>query len=69
MLLYPERGMALNSTAADVLQRCTGALTVGAIAAELAGKYGHEPADVEREVLAFLHEMANRGLVQEVAAP
>ena len=35
--------------------------------AELARRYGHEPPAVEREVLAFLQTMADRGLVQ--AAP
>jgi coenzyme PQQ biosynthesis protein PqqD len=64
MLLYPERGMVLNPTAADVLQRCTGEHTVSAIADELARKYGHDAPAVEREVLGFLTTMADRGLVQ-----
>jgi coenzyme PQQ biosynthesis protein PqqD len=64
MLLYPERGMVLNPTAADVLQRCTGEHTVSAIVDELARKYGHEAPAVEREILDFLRTMADRGLVQ-----
>lgn len=67
MLLYPERGLVLNATGADVLQRCDGERTVGAIVAELAQRYGHEAPAVEREVLAFLETMAARGLV--LAAP
>jgi pyrroloquinoline quinone biosynthesis protein D len=67
MLLYPERGLVLNATGADVLQRCDGERTVGAIVAELAQRYGHETPAVEREVLAFLETMAARGLV--LAAP
>jgi coenzyme PQQ biosynthesis protein PqqD len=66
MLLYPERGMVLNPTAADILQRCTGEHTVSAIVDELARKYGHEPPAVEREILDFLTTMAERGLVQAV---
>ena len=31
MLLYPERGLVLNPTAADIVQRCTGERTVAAI--------------------------------------
>ena len=31
LLLYPERGLVLNPTAADVVQLCTGEHTVGAI--------------------------------------
>mgnify|MGYP003577113532 FL=1 len=64
MLLYPERGLVLNPTAADVLQRCDGERTVGSIVEELAQKYGHEPPAVEREVMTFLETMADRGLVQ-----
>lgn len=65
MLLYPEKGMVLNPTAADVLQRCTGEHTVGAIVAELVQKYGQEATQVEGEVMAFLGALADRGLVQE----
>jgi pyrroloquinoline quinone biosynthesis protein D len=64
MLLYPERGLVLNGTAADVLTRCNGELTVGAIAEELARKYDREPPAVTEEVLSFLRAMADRGLVQ-----
>jgi coenzyme PQQ biosynthesis protein PqqD len=64
MLLYPERGLVLNPTAADVLQRCDGERTVSAIVAELATRYGQAPPAVEREVMAFLQTMADRGLVR-----
>ena len=65
MLLYPERGLVLNATAADVLERCTGERTVTSIVDELAQKYNHQtPAAVEREVMDFLQAMADRGLVQ-----
>jgi len=67
MLLYPERGLVLNPTAADVLQRCDGERTVDSIVEELARQYGHERPAVEREVMAFLQNMADRGLVQAVA--
>ena len=47
MLLYPERGLVLNPTAADVLERCTGERTVTSIVDELAQKYNHQtPAAV-----------------------
>ena len=67
MLLYPERGLVLNPTAADVLQRCTGERTVDSIVEELAQKYGHQHHAVEKEVMDFLRTMADRGLVQSVA--
>ena len=67
ILLYPERGLVLNPTAADVLQRCTGERTVHSIVEELARKYGHQAPAVEKEVMDFLRTMADRGLVQAVA--
>jgi coenzyme PQQ biosynthesis protein PqqD len=64
MLLYPERGLVLNPTAADVVKLCTGELTVGAIVDQLASRYASQPREaVEREVLDFLTRMAERGLV------
>jgi coenzyme PQQ biosynthesis protein PqqD len=65
MLLYPERGLALNSTAADVLQLCTGERTVRDIVDELARRYGRDAAAVEREVMGFLTTLADRGLVRD----
>jgi coenzyme PQQ biosynthesis protein PqqD len=66
MLLYPEKGLVLNPTAADVVQLCTGEHTVGAIVERLAAKYAAEPrAAIERQVLEFLLAMADRGLVRE----
>ena len=65
MLLYPERGLALNGTAADIVQLCTGERTIAEIVDALAGKYAPEPRDaVERQVLAFLTAMVERGLVR-----
>jgi coenzyme PQQ biosynthesis protein PqqD len=64
MLLYPERGLVLNPTAADVVRLCTGEVTVEAIVEQLAVKYAPQPREaVEREVLAFLTRMVERGLV------
>lgn len=65
MLLYPERGMVLNPTAADIVQRCTGELTVTEIVAQLAEKYAPQPREaVEREVVQFLDAMVERALVR-----
>lgn len=65
MLLYPERGMVLNPTAADIVQRCTGELTVSEIVAQLAEKYAPQPREaIEREVVQFLDAMVERALVR-----
>ena len=65
LLLYPERGLVLNPTAADVVQLCTGEHTVSAIVDRLAVKYAPQPReDVEREILTFLAQIAERGLLR-----
>jgi pyrroloquinoline quinone biosynthesis protein D len=65
LLLYPERGLKLNPTGEAVLRRCTGALTVNEIAAQLADEHGGDEAQVLAEVCAFLRELAARGLLRE----
>jgi len=67
MLLYPEKGLVLNPTAADIAKLCTGEHSVGAIVDQLASKYGKETAVIEREVMDFLSALAERGLLQEAA--
>jgi coenzyme PQQ biosynthesis protein PqqD len=67
MLLYPEKGLVLNPTAADIAKLCTGEHSVGAIVDQLASKYGKEEAAIEREVMDFLSALAERGLLEETA--
>jgi coenzyme PQQ biosynthesis protein PqqD len=67
MLLYPEKGLVLNPTAADIAKLCTGEHSVGAIVDQLASKYGKEATVIEREVMDFLSALAERGLLQEAA--
>ena len=65
MLLYPERGMVLNPTAAEIVKRCTGELTVAEIIAQLAEQYVAQSREaIEREVVQFLDAMTDRGLVR-----
>jgi coenzyme PQQ biosynthesis protein PqqD len=64
LLLYPEKGMQLSPTAADIVRLCTGEHTVAEIAERLAGKYTTQaPAVIESETRAFLDALADRGLV------
>jgi coenzyme PQQ biosynthesis protein PqqD len=68
VLLFPERGLELNDTAAAILKLCDGAHSPAAIAESIAQATNH--ADVEvvrREVTAFLDDMKRRGLVVEGA--
>lgn len=66
MLLYPERGLALNPTAAAVAELCTGAHSVAAIVDALEARFETTPRDViEHEALAFLQVLRERGLIEE----
>ena len=65
MLLYPERGLVLNATAADVVRLCTGEHTVGAIIEQLVAKYASQPREaIEQEVRLFLTRMTERALLR-----
>ena len=69
MLLYPERGLVLNPTAADVVQLCTGEHTVDTIVDRLAEKYTTQTREaLEQEIVTFLGRLAERGLVSDGAA-
>ena len=65
MLLYPEKGLVLNATAADIVRLCDGERSVGTIADQLAAKYGQDAPSIERQVIELLVALADRGLVQE----
>ena len=64
LLVYPEAGLKLNATGADVVRRCTGEVTLAAIVEELLRAYA--PADgsvIEREVVDLVNRLADRGLL------
>ena len=63
MVIFPERGLVLNPSAAAVLELCDGARSNDAIVAELAVARGSDVETVRRDVTAFLGEMRRRGLV------
>ena len=64
-LLYPERGLLLNATAAGIVQLCTGEHTVDGIVGQLLEKYpGRTREELEREVTAFLTQIQSRGLLE-----
>jgi len=66
MLLYPERGLVLNPTAADVVQLCTGEHTVETIVEKLAETYTTQTREaLEQEIVSFLGRLAERGLVSD----
>jgi coenzyme PQQ biosynthesis protein PqqD len=66
VLLYPEGALALNTTAADVLELCDGERTTETIAAELSARY--DGAAVDEDVARLLAAIADRGLVVDADA-
>jgi coenzyme PQQ biosynthesis protein PqqD len=69
MLLYPEHGIVLSRTAADVLTLCVEARAVGAIVEDLVEKYGEKNREaIARDVMELLQGLADRGLVGEVGS-
>jgi len=65
LLLYPEKGMQLNGTAADIVRLCTGERTVGEIIHELAQKYTSKPSEaIAGEVTQFLEALQARLLIR-----
>jgi pyrroloquinoline quinone biosynthesis protein D len=68
VLLSPERGLRLNATATEVVQRCTGKLTVQEIIGELIETWAAEPAvssaRVTEDVLDLLLSLSQRRLVR-----
>ena len=65
MLLYPEKGLELNDTAARVAALCGEPRTVGEIVDRMvaAAEGAASPARIEDEVLAFLGALEERGLL------
>jgi coenzyme PQQ biosynthesis protein PqqD len=65
MLLYPERGLALNATAASILKLCDGDRTVEGIVGALSIEYLERTTDdIRHEVVDFLDELMKRGLLR-----
>jgi coenzyme PQQ biosynthesis protein PqqD len=67
MLLYPERGMALNPSAAAIAELCNGQLRVDEIVERLhAANSGADRAALQRDVEAFLSALQARALLRFV---
>jgi coenzyme PQQ biosynthesis protein PqqD len=65
LLLYPERGLALNETGAEILGLCTGELRVSEIIDTLAARHGAHEA-LAGEVRGFLQDLADRNLLRGI---
>ena len=66
VLQGPERVLVLDETGKEILDRATGTVTVGEIAARLAEEYD-APADViQHDVLAVLRLLAEKNFLEIV---
>jgi pyrroloquinoline quinone biosynthesis protein D len=65
VILAPERVLAPDETAVEVLKLCDGVRSVGAIVDELAAKYAAPRADICSDVLAMLQDLADKGFLIE----
>ena len=64
MIVYPERGLALNESAAEIAKRLDGTRTIAEIAREIARAAAGSPEEVERDVARFVDALADKGLLE-----
>ncbi len=64
MLIYPERGLALNESAAEILKRCDGTRTIAEIVVELAAASGASSETIEADVISLLGDLSKKGLLE-----
>jgi coenzyme PQQ biosynthesis protein PqqD len=66
LLLYPERGLALNAQAAAIAQLLTGEHSIEAIVTHLLAAFPATSRDaIQRDVFAFLDDLGARRLVDD----
>ena len=63
MLLAPERVLAPDEIAVEVLRLCDGVRSVGAIVDELAAKYAAAREAISTDVIAMLQDLADKGFL------
>ena len=64
MIVYPERGLALNDSAAAIAHKLDGTNTIAQIADELAKEHDAERDAVEKDVVAFVTSLHDKGLLE-----
>ncbi len=68
MLLYPERGLVLNPTAAEIVKLCTGEHTVARDRGPAGRKYAPKPRGRRERGVEVSRRMAERGLSARATA-
>ena len=65
VILAPERVLAPDETAVEILQLCDGARSVAQMIDVLAAKYTAERAAIGADVIAMLQDLADKGFLTE----
>jgi pyrroloquinoline quinone biosynthesis protein D len=65
VILAPERVLAPDEIAVEVLRLCDGVRSVAEMIDQLAAKYTAERADIATDVVAMLQDLADRGFLTE----
>jgi pyrroloquinoline quinone biosynthesis protein D len=64
VLLWPERGLVLNRSAGEILERCRGKETLSNIVTDLSGHYPHTHRQlIEEDVHRLIGDLSRRGLL------
>ena len=67
MLIYPERGLELNDSAAAIAKKCDGTRSVDAIVDELAREFdatAEARGAIDGDVVAFVESLREKGLLE-----
>ena len=65
LLVYPERALELNESAAEVIELIDGRRTQAEIVLELATRHDARIAEIERGVSHVVEELRKRALIEE----
>ena len=65
VILAPERVLAPDETAVEILQLCDGARSVADMVDQLAAKYVAERQAIATDVIAMLQDLADKGFLTE----
>jgi pyrroloquinoline quinone biosynthesis protein D len=65
VILAPERVLAPDEIAVEVLQLCDGVRSVGQTIDQLAAKYAAERGAISTDVIALLQDLADKGFLTE----
>jgi pyrroloquinoline quinone biosynthesis protein D len=65
VILAPERVLAPDEIAVEVLKLCDGVVSVGQIVEQLAAKYAAPREAISTDVVAMLQDLADKGFLTE----